>query len=261
MATNITIPDFQWAAFYYPELLEALIQYKRLNVPELTEELPHDPLIQMIRAFALVGHLNNVNLDFTAKNCFLPTANLREAVRAQFKLIGIRLLQASPSQTDLVAKLSRTFTDTTTIVPTLSQFSIKETPVIIFEYVDVDPVIISRTDHIFKAFFAGGGTISSDYSDTYNTDSVYHEEKLGDYPDDQQNMFYIAHENILWNGLKITFDPAITKFKAVTRMVLEYYEGDWEVEHPDTVAVQGSGLRFNLDSLFGQQLSLRFWAG
>jgi len=29
MATRITIPDFDFSGFYYPQLLERLIEYKR----------------------------------------------------------------------------------------------------------------------------------------------------------------------------------------------------------------------------------------
>ena len=53
--TTVTIPDFDFSGFYYPQLLEALMRYKRLNVPELTEESPYEPFNQLTRMIALVG--------------------------------------------------------------------------------------------------------------------------------------------------------------------------------------------------------------
>ena len=76
MATSIVIPDFDFSGFYYAQLLEALIQFKRRNVPELSDESAQEPFIQILRAQALVGHLNNTLLDLVANESTLPTARL-----------------------------------------------------------------------------------------------------------------------------------------------------------------------------------------
>ena len=81
MATEIKVPDFQFSGFYYPELLESLILFKRQNIPEHTDESAFDTLIQFIRMQALVGHLNNVLIDLVANESTLPTAQLVESVR------------------------------------------------------------------------------------------------------------------------------------------------------------------------------------
>ena len=80
-ATTIVIPDFEFGGVYYAQILEALFQYKRRNVPELTDESEFEPFVQLMRMQALVGHLNNVLLDITANESTIVTASLVDSVR------------------------------------------------------------------------------------------------------------------------------------------------------------------------------------
>ena len=77
---NIEIPDFDFSGFYYPEILEALIQFKRTNVPELTDESQFEPFIQFLRANALVGHLNNTLVDLVAQHAATNRLRARSRV-------------------------------------------------------------------------------------------------------------------------------------------------------------------------------------
>src|SRR3972149_9304797 len=95
--TQITLPDFRFSGHYYPEILEDLIGFLRAHAPEITDEAPSEPAIQLLRAYALVGHLNNVLADIVGKEMFLPTAQLRNSVAALLALIDARLEQASPA--------------------------------------------------------------------------------------------------------------------------------------------------------------------
>lgn len=115
--TTIVIPSFDFTGFYYPDILEALIQFKRLNVPELTDESAQEPFIQLIRAFALVGHLNNTLADMLANECTLPTAQLVETVRNMLRLIDYRLSSATPAQADLIYELAQVLFSTQEVVP------------------------------------------------------------------------------------------------------------------------------------------------
>jgi hypothetical protein len=157
-AKKIEIPDFDFSGFYYPEILRALIQFKRQNVPEITDENEHEPYMQLLNAFALVGHLNNVLLDVQATESFFATARLLESVRSELSLIAVKLRQATPAQTDEVLEFSKVFTVATNIVPLNSQFGTVETeesPQIIFETDDsftIDPT--DKTTAIFT-FTAG----------------------------------------------------------------------------------------------------------
>ena len=135
-AKEIEIPNFDFSGFYYPEILRSLIQYQRVNVPEITDESDEEPFQQLLRSYALVGHLNNVLLDIAANETLLPTARLLESIRGQLALIDVRLRQATPAQTDLVLELSKIFTVATLLVPKDSQFGTEETdenPQILYE--------------------------------------------------------------------------------------------------------------------------------
>lgn len=158
MATNVVeVPSFDFSGFYYPEILRALIQYKRTHVPEITDESDEEPFIQLLKAFALVGHLNNVLLDVVANESLLPTARLLESVRGHLALIGVTLKQAAPSVTDVVVEFSKVFSVATNIVPRLSRFATEETaenPQTLFENLlsyTVDPTNKTTAIHTFTA--------------------------------------------------------------------------------------------------------------
>ena len=50
-----------------PEILEALLRFKAGAWPEHTETDPNDPVVQLLRLFALVGHGQAVRLDHVAR--------------------------------------------------------------------------------------------------------------------------------------------------------------------------------------------------
>jgi hypothetical protein len=140
-AKLIQVPEFDFSAFYYPDIYRLLLQYKRQNVPEVTDESDFEPFIQILKAYALTGHLNNVLLDVVANETLLPTARLLESVRSHLKLIDRKLRQASPASTDVILEFSKVFTVPTSIVPINSQFATVET--------EENPQIIFETNHSF----------------------------------------------------------------------------------------------------------------
>lgn len=151
--SDITIPDFDFSGFYYPEILEALIRYKRNNVPELTEENPYDPAIQLLRAFALVGHLNNVLLDACANETFLPTARLRASVKNQLKLIGYDLAGDIPSTAKLLADISQVIASTTLLIPRSSDFQTQETEELAaINFENIEDIEAMRSDQLYKCY-------------------------------------------------------------------------------------------------------------
>lgn len=120
----IIVPDFTFSGFYYPEVLKALQEYRRVNAPELTSESPYESHIQLERAFALVCHLNNTRLDIIANENLLDSLTLRESMRRLFKLIGRQLASATPSTVEQVIRLSSVSTvNQIAYVPAYSQFA------------------------------------------------------------------------------------------------------------------------------------------
>ena len=119
---EITIPSFDFSGFYYQQILEALLEFKRANVPELSDESAQEPLIQLLRATALVGHLNNTLLDLVANESTLPTSRLPETVRNMLRLIDFELRPASPALVDILFKLSSPLTAVSTeVIPALAK--------------------------------------------------------------------------------------------------------------------------------------------
>lgn len=141
-AKEIEIPNFDFSGFYYPEILRSLIQYQRVNVPEITDEADEEPFQQLLRCYALVGHLNNVLLDISANEAFFATARLLESIRSHLALIDVRLRQATPANVDLVLELSKIFTVATLLVPANSQFGTEET--------DENPQILYETNQSYS---------------------------------------------------------------------------------------------------------------
>lgn len=133
---TIEIPSFAFSGQYYPEILSSLIQYQRINVPEITDESDEEPFQQLLRAYALVGHLNNVLLDVSANESLLPTSRLLESVRGHLALIDVILRQATPASVDMILELSKVFTTPIELIPQDSQFATVETeesPQVIYE--------------------------------------------------------------------------------------------------------------------------------
>lgn len=127
MADLIEIPDFDFSNFYYPDILKALISFARINVPEITDESDEEPFTQMLRAFALIGHLNNVLLDVNATETLLPSARLLESIRSHLKLIDVTLEQNKPASVDIVCEFSKIFTTSVNFIPLGTEVATEET--------------------------------------------------------------------------------------------------------------------------------------
>lgn len=141
MATKIIelTEGIEFASFYYPELLETLLSFLRNNRDRLglTDENDFEVHVQLLRAFALIGHLNNTKLDTVATELFPASANLLESLKQLFRLIGLELSSASPATATLVAKVTEsTSNDIVSFIPALAEFTTESIPPIVFEASD-----------------------------------------------------------------------------------------------------------------------------
>lgn len=155
-------PDFRWSAFYYPEILAGLIELKRRTWPEHTEEDPTDPVIQLYRAFALVGHLSAVRLDHAAREVYLTTARLRSSMIALARLVDYQLATAVPAETHLIATVSGSLSGSTVLVKAHSVFSTTgdaTSPAVLFEY-DADDDLAGGPTGAFRVLEDNGGTFT-----------------------------------------------------------------------------------------------------
>lgn len=247
MATTIDIPDFEFASFFYADILEALIAFKRQNVPELTDESEFEPLIQMLRAFALVGHLNNVNVDVVANESTLPTAQLVEQVRNMLQLIDYSLLPATPGQVDIVYRLAKVFTTSTELVNDQAQAATQSdgtNPVIPFEANDA--LVVSRTDE-FTAVLGEDGGVFTDFTAKANSPTTPADDFAPWTSPAVGDSMYFCHAEVMWTTLGLTFTTPMSGI--VGRW--EYRDGNFQKSQPDSVTQVGATLEFIIDGYLG----------
>lgn len=247
MTTEISVPSFNFSAFYYPDILEALIEYKRLNVPELTDESAEEPTIQLLRAFALVGHLNNTLIDLVANEAVFRTAKLAESVRDHLRLIAFEMSPATPSQTDIIYELSKVFTSSFEIIPDLAQASTKRegtNPIIYFEA--LGSVTITRTDKHTYVLAEENGSFT-DYTTEANSPTTPADDWQPWSSPASKDAIYWGHDSVMWNELS----AFLTTHALNITGVFEFYDGDWQKTAPTSVTDNGSSLEFDLTSLLG----------
>lgn len=247
-ARVIQVPSFEYAAFYYPQILEALLTRKRIDVPELTDESEFEPFIQLLRSFALVGHLNNTLLDVVANESTLPTAQLVESVRNMLKLIGYRMATAAPAATEIVFPLGRVFNAPFEIVPALSRMTTRaegSEDVVHFEV--IRPVTVSRTDLLSQVSVTTHMGIAGNFTSAANSGSTFTPWPAGPVPI-AGDAIYFGHDSVLWDVLSVLVS---TPMGAPTG-VWEFYEGGAYGIQPTQVLNLGTGaLRLDITSLLG----------
>jgi hypothetical protein len=256
MASTIKVPSFDFGAFYYPEIIEALLQYKRENIGEITTENPFDPGIQMLRAFALVGHLNNVLLDLTAQESYIGTAELRESVARMLRLIGYTPKGNIPAKTNLRVELVQGFSSATLVVPDNAVFGTRkrsEANEILFEADEA--LTVQPTDQIASAWQYDAGTgLWTDRTTASNTDS-----SVAVWSNGIKSQLYLAHESILTDSISfsgITQGLDLGDHRTVNPIgfYLQFFDGNIEDTTPDLVIFPGSSpsvIRFDVNGLVG----------
>lgn len=214
MAT-IVIPDFDFSKFYFGQILDALLGYKRQNVPEHTDESDYDPYMQFLTMQALVGHISNCLIDLVANESTLPTAKLTESVRNQLRLIDYELATAGPAQADILYELSKVFTAAFEVITEGALVATER-------QTGVDPVIFERPTAItidptdeFSYVFGLEGSTYTDYTTKANSQTT---------PADDwtpwtgavavKDAIYFGHKHILWDKLGLWFTTPMAGTKA-----------------------------------------------
>lgn len=250
MPGTVQTPSFRYSGIYYPQILADLLVYLRGNVPELSDEDPEEPGIQLIRAFALAAHLPNVLVDHIALESLLPTARLRESVKSQFRLIGYRLSEAVPALADLILTLASIPTSAAA-VPARTLFSTVPTGTddpIVFETQAskaVDPG--NALSRIWE--FDASGPTWTDRTAALN---------LGAGPTvlwggaaAAGDCLYLGHATNLWNTFRITFGT-VGVVSDGDKVAWEYRDDHSSTANPDLVEDIGGGdLRFTLTTFLG----------
>jgi hypothetical protein len=160
-STKIIVPDFDFSGFYYADILRRIRSFNRVNAPEITAETAEEPFIQAERAFALVGHLNNVLLDLAAQENLLPTAHLADSVAMLLKLIDYQMRDYSPATVELLLTLAQVPTTSVQLLQAATLFETEQTEeseAVPFEVLDELYVGPSNVvDAVFAAEFDRSG--------------------------------------------------------------------------------------------------------
>lgn len=249
MAVTIEIPDFDFASFFYADILEALIQFKRQNVPELTDESEFEPFVQLLRAFALVGHLNNVNVDVVANESTLPTAQLVEQVRNMLQLIDYQLAPATPGQVDIVYRLAKVFTAATEVVSDRAQAATiaegAENPSIPFE---ADEALTVSATNAFTVALGEDGGVFTDFTTEANSAVTPGDDWAPWASPAVGDSVYFCHDTAMWDDL--SFTGFTTPMSGIVGR-WEYRDGNFQKSQPDTVTQVAATLEFIIDGYVG----------
>jgi hypothetical protein len=244
---EITVPSFNFSAFYYPQILQALILFKRSNLPELTDESPFEPSIQLMRMMACVGHLNNVLVDLVANESTLKTAQIPEQIRGMLELIGYSMSPATPSQTDLLYELNAPLTTTREVVPALAQASTirgqGDDPVTFFEAIEG---VTATASNVLEAVFSiTAANVAVNHTVAANAGSGFTPWASGM---TIGSALYFGHSSVMWDEINIE----ISTPSGISAGVWEFFDGVSEDTTPTSVTNLGGGsLQFDLTSLLG----------
>ncbi|KKN81439.1 hypothetical protein LCGC14_0320520 [marine sediment metagenome] len=155
MTTRVidTPGGIDFSGFYFPEIKRNVLTFLRQNKERLglTDENDFEVHVNLLSAFALVGHLANTRLDTVATELLIDSAALLESVKRLLRLMGIELKSAGPAKVDAVLKLSEvTSINQTSFIPQLAEFASSDVPAITYE--DLTGSDQDRTDQLSNAF-------------------------------------------------------------------------------------------------------------
>lgn len=249
---EIEIPTFDWTAFYYPEILEALFQFKRRNVPELSDESPQEPFVQLMRMLAVVGHLNNVLGDDIAHESTLTTARLQETVRNMLRLVGYELASDSPATADVVYELAQVLATAIEIVPANAQAGTRSTPTEPTRFYEaLDALTTQRTDRMLACFGVEDGVFTDHTTDandlTPGTDFTPWVSPVGGSATREGDRLMFCHGEVMWNRAALDILTAAADLVGIW----EYYDGIYDKARPDSLVNNGVTLTLNLTDYLG----------
>jgi len=245
--TTITIPDFNYASFYYAQILEALIVYKRINLPELTEESDVEPSIQLMRMMALVGHLNNTLMDTLANENTLPTAKIAENVRNMLRLIDYEMSPATPAQVDVVYELSLILTTAVEIITERAQVATKKTTTLEPVYFEaLEGLTVDRTDQHSHVLAEEAGAFT-DFTTLANSAVTPGDDWQPWVTPEAKDAIYWGHKHAMWTKLSVTLTSGLSGINGV----YEFYDGNFRKISPTSVTNLGATLELNVNSLLG----------
>lgn len=249
MGVEVEVPDFDWSGFYYPQILERLMQFKRTNVPELTDESAFEPFVQLIRMMSIVGHLNNVLLDIQANENTLPTAKLAETVRNMLRLIAYEMRPATPAQVDIVAELAKVFLSPFSVISAGAQVATQrdgDQPIIYFEM--LSGYTIANPTNVLGFCYSDESGVFTDRTAAINS-ALVGDDFTPWVTAAMKDAIYFGHADVMWNKLNLTVPTPSANIVGIW----EFYDGNFRKSAPTSVTVNGGNLDIVLTAWLGTQ--------
>lgn len=246
MANGI-IPFFNFSAFYYPEMLEALLDLKREHVPELTDESDQEPLMQLHAAVALSGHLSNSLIDQIANETLLSTAQLTESVKNQLALIGYLLASTTPAVVDLVYELAQVLSLEQVVIPEGALSATAGSDERTFEA--LEELAVEPTDELSYCFAIKDG-VATDFTAEANGVGGPFDPWVaatgGDATREGDSLVF-GHVQAMPNTVTFT----LSALSRVDIGVWEHWDGNFNKAKPNSVSFIGGELVFDLTDYLG----------
>ena len=246
----IKVPDLKFG-MYYPDILESLLDFKRVNVPELSDESEFEPHIQFLRAVAATQHQSHVLLDVAAQESLQETARLVESVRAHLKSQGYSMRSAQPSKATLIVELSRVLPSASVVVPQQSKFSTERDQVSnVTVYFESDEDVSSTPTDVFSAVHSTEDGIWVEHTASANSASSPGTDWTPWGVPESGDALYFCHDSVMWDRLDSYVTTETDPGSGFG--VWEYYNGDVLRARPDSVEQINSRIRMVVNSYVGE---------
>lgn len=236
-------PDFLWTALYYPSIIAALLELKAEHWPEHTEEDPHDPAIQLLRAYAVLAHQQACRIDHTARELFPETAQLRGSMIPHGRLWDRPLQPAVPAEAEVLADISGALSGATTVLRGYALLATEgdaDSPAIVFEYPTATDLSVGPTGSSSFLVLEDDGVAPiaiPSYPHTLWAISI----ATGD-------AVYWGHPTLMFDRIGLTWDSLGS---GLTHVRWEYFD-DLRAGAPDSLTVLGgTQIRFDISGVIG----------
>jgi len=231
-----------YARFFFDDIIDAGLEQLHAELGWFTETDQRDPLIQLFRFVAYLGHRDAAIMDLIAGELAWKTLQRRASAVVLADLVGQRLTADSPSNADILFDLFGTPGVADVLVPDLAIFRTaadSDTAAVPFENQDGSQVVgAGGLDYLLIA--DNGGVFTGPAASIANP--------WGPVPA-LNDALYFGHANMMFSSLQFVASGTPDDYYAAW----EYYDGRFRTSQPDngTVAVSGPGITMDVDDFLG----------
>lgn len=244
------MPDIKFGLFYN-EILPAMLEYKRANVPELSDENPLEPGNQLIRMMAAALHYSNVITDTIASESFLSTSQKSEIVREHLRDLGYEMAPGKSAKSEVVLEFSQTFgTVPKTIVTKYSRFLANTDDGSISYLAESDLTLNATNDNVTHVYVNEVLNATPWQDVTTNAKSqITPANDVQPFTSLNQagDAIYFGHSDVMFDAFKLYFTTENLNIQGFW----EYYDGNFQKSKPDSVEVKTQNLKFIVNNYLG----------